>query len=227
MMELIYGAEKSASPEKNLAIVEGFSSRLGVLPMTSRLQAIQVSYEQSLDASVLPSVRMMHSSQSRALARADHGYKQPQGIRPRARLKGRRLDQRGLITLWPRGRRPLAGLRRMASLRFSQGVVSFNIGLGFIGERQCLRGIEGRRREGFYRQRADAAGSAHASGRNARLQRHVDGRRHCLFVVLKDEGQVIDHPLDRRDQECQRRHGRHGYGHRTASHASAGGMPGR
>ncbi len=32
VMELIYGAEKSASPEKNLAIVEGFSSRLGVLP---------------------------------------------------------------------------------------------------------------------------------------------------------------------------------------------------
>lgn len=30
-MELIYGAEKSASPEKNLAVVEGFSARLDVL----------------------------------------------------------------------------------------------------------------------------------------------------------------------------------------------------
>ncbi|WP_130910414.1 tRNA(fMet)-specific endonuclease VapC [Pseudomonas sp. Sample_9] len=32
LMELIYGAEKSAAPEKNLAIVEGFVARLDVLP---------------------------------------------------------------------------------------------------------------------------------------------------------------------------------------------------
>lgn len=32
LMELIYGAEKSASPEKNLPIVEGFAARLEVLP---------------------------------------------------------------------------------------------------------------------------------------------------------------------------------------------------
>lgn len=32
LMELIYGAEKSASPEKNLSIVEGFVARLEVLP---------------------------------------------------------------------------------------------------------------------------------------------------------------------------------------------------
>ena len=31
-MELIYGAEKSAAPEKNLAVVEGFVARLEVLP---------------------------------------------------------------------------------------------------------------------------------------------------------------------------------------------------
>jgi tRNA(fMet)-specific endonuclease VapC len=31
LMELIYGAEKSASPEKNLAVVEGFAARLDVL----------------------------------------------------------------------------------------------------------------------------------------------------------------------------------------------------
>ncbi|MFL0808547.1 MAG: tRNA(fMet)-specific endonuclease VapC [Oceanobacter sp.] len=31
LMELIYGAEKSAVPEKNLAIVEGFTARLEVL----------------------------------------------------------------------------------------------------------------------------------------------------------------------------------------------------
>lgn len=32
LMELIYGAEKSSSPESNLAIVEGFAARLEVLP---------------------------------------------------------------------------------------------------------------------------------------------------------------------------------------------------
>jgi tRNA(fMet)-specific endonuclease VapC len=31
LMELIYGAEKSASPERNLGVVEGFSARLEVL----------------------------------------------------------------------------------------------------------------------------------------------------------------------------------------------------
>ncbi len=31
LMELIYGAEKSASPERNLAVVEGFAARLEVL----------------------------------------------------------------------------------------------------------------------------------------------------------------------------------------------------
>lgn len=32
LMELIYGAEKSASPERNLTVVEGFAARLEVLP---------------------------------------------------------------------------------------------------------------------------------------------------------------------------------------------------
>jgi tRNA(fMet)-specific endonuclease VapC len=32
LMELIYGAERSASPEKNLSVVEGFVARLEVLP---------------------------------------------------------------------------------------------------------------------------------------------------------------------------------------------------
>lgn len=31
LMELIYGAEKSATPEKNLEIIEGFAARLDVL----------------------------------------------------------------------------------------------------------------------------------------------------------------------------------------------------
>lgn len=32
LMELIYGAEKSAAPEKNLEVLEGFVARLQVLP---------------------------------------------------------------------------------------------------------------------------------------------------------------------------------------------------
>lgn len=32
LMELIYGAEKSASPARNLRVIEGFSARLEVLP---------------------------------------------------------------------------------------------------------------------------------------------------------------------------------------------------
>jgi tRNA(fMet)-specific endonuclease VapC len=32
LMELIYGAEKSANPERNLVVVEGFAARLEVLP---------------------------------------------------------------------------------------------------------------------------------------------------------------------------------------------------
>jgi len=31
LMELVYGAEKSANPEKNLKVIEGFSARLDVL----------------------------------------------------------------------------------------------------------------------------------------------------------------------------------------------------
>lgn len=32
LMELMYGAEKSSAPEKNLAVIEGFAARLEVLP---------------------------------------------------------------------------------------------------------------------------------------------------------------------------------------------------
>lgn len=32
LMELIYGAEKSANSERNLVVVEGFAARLEVLP---------------------------------------------------------------------------------------------------------------------------------------------------------------------------------------------------
>ena len=32
LMELVYGAEKSAFPDRNLAVVEGFAARVSVLP---------------------------------------------------------------------------------------------------------------------------------------------------------------------------------------------------
>ncbi|WP_137804041.1 tRNA(fMet)-specific endonuclease VapC [Pseudomonas sp. G(2018)] len=39
LMELIYGAEKSATPEKNLAVIEGFVARLEVLPFDNEAAA--------------------------------------------------------------------------------------------------------------------------------------------------------------------------------------------
>lgn len=39
LMELMYGAEKSATPERNLAIVEGFAARLEVLDYNTQAAA--------------------------------------------------------------------------------------------------------------------------------------------------------------------------------------------
>ncbi|VVQ32128.1 tRNA(fMet)-specific endonuclease VapC [Pseudomonas fluorescens] len=39
LMELFYGAEKSAAPEKNLAVIEGFVARLEVLPFNNEAAA--------------------------------------------------------------------------------------------------------------------------------------------------------------------------------------------
>lgn len=39
LMELIYGAEKSANPERNLADIEGFAARLEVLPYDTQAAA--------------------------------------------------------------------------------------------------------------------------------------------------------------------------------------------
>lgn len=42
LMELIYGAEKSLAPERNLAVVEGFISRLEVLDYDTQAAYIPV-----------------------------------------------------------------------------------------------------------------------------------------------------------------------------------------
>ena len=39
LMELIYGAEKSATPGKNLAVIEGFTARLEVFPFDNEAAA--------------------------------------------------------------------------------------------------------------------------------------------------------------------------------------------
>lgn len=39
LMEMIYGAEKSAAPEKNLAVIEGFAARLEVLSYDNQAAA--------------------------------------------------------------------------------------------------------------------------------------------------------------------------------------------
>ncbi|MDR6711970.1 tRNA(fMet)-specific endonuclease VapC [Pseudomonas hunanensis] len=39
LMELVYGAEKSAAPERNLAVIEGFAARLEVLDYDSHAAA--------------------------------------------------------------------------------------------------------------------------------------------------------------------------------------------
>ena len=39
LMELIYSAEKSAAPERNLAVIEGFAARLEVLPFDKEAAA--------------------------------------------------------------------------------------------------------------------------------------------------------------------------------------------
>ncbi|WP_408599499.1 tRNA(fMet)-specific endonuclease VapC [Pseudomonas sp. PLMAX] len=39
LMELIYGAEKSAAPDRNLAVIEGFAARLEVLPFDKEAAA--------------------------------------------------------------------------------------------------------------------------------------------------------------------------------------------
>ena len=81
----------------------------------------------------------------------------------------------------------------MAGLRLSQGIVSFDIGLGLVDERQGLRRIDSRRREGFAVDEAMQQVQHMRFGRNAGLQCHVDGRQDGLFIVLKDERQDVDH----------------------------------
>lgn len=39
-MELIYGAERSSNPERNLRELEGFAARMDVLPYENRLTAL-------------------------------------------------------------------------------------------------------------------------------------------------------------------------------------------
>jgi tRNA(fMet)-specific endonuclease VapC len=44
LAELIYGAEKSARPHQNLAVVEQFCARLEVLPLPNELRTTTVNF---------------------------------------------------------------------------------------------------------------------------------------------------------------------------------------
>lgn len=57
-------------------------------------------------------------------------------------------------------------------------------------ERQCLRCVKGRRREGFAVNETMQQVQHMRLGRDAGLQRHVDGREHCLFVVLENKCRI-------------------------------------
>lgn len=46
-MELIYGAEKSVAPERNLSVIEGFAARLEVLSATSHTDQLRAELARS------------------------------------------------------------------------------------------------------------------------------------------------------------------------------------
>ena len=69
LMELIYGAEKSASPEKNLRVVEGFIARLEVLNygIDAAVQTGQVRAELAKAGTPIGPYNSMVAAHARAL----------------------------------------------------------------------------------------------------------------------------------------------------------------
>lgn len=70
LMELIYGAEKSASPEKNLRVVEGFIARLEVLNYgtDAAIQTGQIRAELAKSGTPIGPYDSMIAAHARALA---------------------------------------------------------------------------------------------------------------------------------------------------------------
>ncbi|PLR50670.1 type II toxin-antitoxin system tRNA(fMet)-specific endonuclease VapC [Chimaeribacter arupi] len=69
LMELIYGAEKSASPEKNLRVVEGFIARLEVLnyDINAAIQTGQIRAELAKAGAPVGPYDSMIAAHARAL----------------------------------------------------------------------------------------------------------------------------------------------------------------
>ncbi len=74
-----------------------------------------------------------------------------------------------------------------------EGIVSFDIGFGFIDEHQGLGSIYGRRHDGLTVDEAMQPVEDMGLGWNACLQSHLRGQEHGILIVLQDQGQDVDH----------------------------------
>ena len=70
-----------------------------------------------------------------------------------------------------------------------EGIVSSDIGFGFIDEHQGLGSIYGRRHDGFTVDQAMQQVEDMGLGWNAGLQGHLHG----ILIVLQNQGQDVDH----------------------------------
>ncbi len=74
-----------------------------------------------------------------------------------------------------------------------EGIVSFDIGFGFIDEHQGLGSIYGRRHDGFTVDQAMQQVEDMGLGRHAPDQRQFHGGQHGLFIVVQNERKDVDH----------------------------------
>src|SRR5690606_19540104 len=75
----------------------------------------------------------------------------------------------------------------------AQSIVALDIGLRLLGQAQRLRRIHDRRLDRLAVDQPVQEIEDVDLGRNAALQRHLDGGQHDLLVMLQDERQDLDH----------------------------------
>src|SRR5579863_8611387 len=91
-------------------------------------------------------------------------------------------------------RAPLAGSCRMARLPdLAQGIIAFNVGPGFVGQRQGLRGGDHRRSGGLAVDQPVEPIEDVGFGRHAILQRQFHRHQHGLLVMVKHQSQDLYH----------------------------------
>jgi hypothetical protein len=76
---------------------------------------------------------------------------------------------------------------------FAQGVIPLDVGLRLGGQGQSLRRLYRRRIHGLSVDQPMEQVQDMRLGRDASLQRQFDGGEHGLFVMLKDQGEDLDH----------------------------------